>query len=172
MHTHKRFENYPVTTVLVSNVISLLICGCGFFILYRISIVFSLLYLLYILILEYQLLHDHCTKCFYWGKTCGFGQGRLSALFFRKGDSSQFCSMTLSWKDMIPDLMVSLIPAVTGIILLIVKFDLYLSAALAVLIAATTFGNSFVRGNLICNYCKQRDIGCPAEKLFNKESKK
>jgi len=30
-------------------------------------------------------------------------------------------------------------------------------------------GTAMIRGNLVCKYCKQREIGCPAEKLFNKE---
>jgi hypothetical protein len=36
------------------------------------------------------------------------------------------------------------------------------------LVLLSTIGNSFVRGSLACRYCKQRDLGCPAEQLFNK----
>jgi hypothetical protein len=35
----------------------------------------------------------------------------------------------------------------------------------------TFIGNGLVRGSLACKYCKQREIGCPAEQLFNKKKK-
>jgi len=37
------------------------------------------------------------------------------------------------------------------------------------LILLTSAGNSYIRGSLACKYCQQRELGCPAEKLFNKE---
>ncbi|MGC9363291.1 MAG: hypothetical protein ACP5FZ_01840 [Fidelibacterota bacterium] len=42
-------------------------------------------------------------------------------------------------------------------------------AALIVIILLASTGNSFVRGSLICKYCRQRALGCPAEKLFEKK---
>ena len=74
----------------------------------------------------------------------------------------------MSWKAMIPDLLVVLLPVVTGITLVIVAFDIFLLSAVIVLIALTTFGNGFIRGKLTCRHCKQRELGCPAERLFNK----
>jgi hypothetical protein len=36
-----------------------------------------------------------------------------------------------------------------------------------VLLAALSLGgNSFVRTRIVCKYCRQREIGCPAEKFF------
>ena len=73
----------------------------------------------------------------------------------------------MTWKDMIPDMMVSLIPLVIGIILLIIKFDVALLIAMLVLIFLTTTGNGTIRRKYTCKYCKQQELGCPAEKLFN-----
>ena len=75
----------------------------------------------------------------------------------------------MTWKDMIPDLLISLIPLLAGIVLLIVQFDIYLLATIVLLAFLTTSGNGFIRGKLTCKYCKQRELGCPAEKLFNKK---
>ncbi|MCD4817605.1 MAG: hypothetical protein K8S23_02810 [Candidatus Cloacimonetes bacterium] len=72
-------------------------------------------------------------------------------------------------KDMIPDILISLIPVVIGIILLIVNFSLILLFILVLLILLTTIGNGFIRGTLVCKYCKQKELGCPADKIFNKE---
>jgi hypothetical protein len=129
----------------------------------------AILYLLFILALEFRLIRKHCVNCYYWGKTCGFGKGRLSSLFFKKGDPSKFCEKSFTWKDMIPDLLISLIPLLIAIALMIIKFNLILLFATILIIALTTIGNGFIRGNLTCKYCKQREIGCPAEQLFSKK---
>jgi len=165
----KGYENYPKWIVLLSNLVSLAIIGLGFYILMRLSIIVSFVYLLFVLVQEYRLIRKHCVNCYYWGKTCGFGQGRISALFFKKGDTSKFCERNMTWKDMIPDLLISLIPILAGIVLLIVQFDIYLLATIVLLAFLTTSGNGFIRGKLTCKYCKQRELGCPAEKLFNKK---
>jgi hypothetical protein len=169
METIKRYESYPVGTVVLSNLVSFGIYGLGFLIIFRLGLAFSLLYLLFILALEYRLLRYHCTNCYYWDKTCGFGKGKVSSLFFKKGDNSKFSEKDMTWRDMIPDILVSLIPMVIGIILLISKFDLILLSALIVLVLLTTTGNGFIRGTLTCNYCKQCELGCAAQKLFNQD---
>jgi hypothetical protein len=169
METIKRFETYPFRIVVLSNFVSISIYSLGFLIILKSDLVYALFYLLFVLILELNLIKNHCINCFYWGKTCGFGKGRLSALFFKKGDPARFCNNNFTWKDMIPDLLVSLIPLVTGIILLIHDFNFLLLFAILLLIFFTTIGNSFIRGKLTCKYCKQSELGCPAQLLFNKE---
>lgn len=169
METSKAYENYPFQTVLLSNLVSFAIYVSGFIILINISFTIAILYALYILALEFRLLRYHCTNCYYWGKTCGFGQGRLSALLFRKGNPLVFCKKTFGWKDMVPDLLVSLIPFISGIILLFMRFNWIVFIALVVILFVTTAGNGYIRGSLTCKYCKQREIGCPAELLFNKK---
>jgi len=171
METVKSYENYPIGIVILSNVVSLAIYGLGFSVTLKLGWIFSIVYLLYILLFEYRLIRNHCTHCFYWGKTCGFGKGRLSSWLFAKGDISKFCSKDLTWKDMIPDILISVIPIVTGIILLILKFDIILLSELVLLVLFTTIGNGYIRGKLTCRYCKQKELGCPADALFNKENK-
>lgn len=163
-----KYENFPVRTVFISNMVSLSIYGCGFFILFRFSMILSLLYLLFILIFEIRLIGKHCINCYYWGKTCGFGKGRLSSFLFKKGIADAFCKKTMKWKDMIPDLLISFIPFIAGIVLLADEFDYQILISLLILIALTTAGNGFVRGSLTCRCCKQKDLGCPADRLFNR----
>ena len=169
MENLKRYESYPLWIILLSNLNALLLYGLGFAIMLRIGSVFALLYLAYILVLEIRLLKTHCVDCYYWGRDCGFGKGKISALFFKKGDVARFCSKGIKPADMIPDLLASLIPVLTGIVLMIVKFNFLLLAAVLVMILLTTAGNGFIRGRLVCRYCKQRDLGCPAERMFNKK---
>jgi hypothetical protein len=136
---------------------------------YQTGLIIAALYLIFIFALEYRLISRHCIECYYWGKTCGFGRSRISSLFFKKGESSEFCKLTITWKYMIPDLLVSLIPFVTGIVLIIIRFDYLLLIAVVTLTTMTTSGNGFIRSKLTCKFCKQRELGCPADRLFNKE---
>lgn len=167
METLRFHENYPFRIVVLSNLVSFLIYFLGFIIIYRSGWIFSVIYLAFILTLEIRLIRMHCIDCYYFGKTCGFGKGKISSLFFKKGSTDNF-SKPFSWKNMIPDMMVSLVPLITGIIFLIIKFDIILLLSLLILIILTTAGNSYIRGKLTCACCKQREMGCPAEQLFNK----
>lgn len=168
MEAIKRYENYPARIVIMSNIVSLGIYGFGFFIIQKTGWIFAGAYLLYILLFEYRLIRYHCTRCYYWGKICGFGRGKLSSWFFKKGDISKFSMKDMSWKDMIPDILISLIPLVTGIVLLIIQFDILLLSAILIIILLTTIGNGYIRGSLTCKYCKQQELGCPADLMFNK----
>jgi hypothetical protein len=127
METTKTYDNFPISTVILSNLVSVLIYTSGLVITRRLGWIAAVLYLAFILAFEYRLLSKHCVNCYYWGKTCGFGKGRLSSLLFKRGDPLKFCDNTISWKDMIPDLLISLIPIVIGIVFLIIKFNFLLS---------------------------------------------
>jgi hypothetical protein len=165
----KIYENYPVWVVIISNMVSLSIYGLGFLIMIQFGLIIAVLYLLYVLILEGRVIKYHCVNCFYYGKTCGFGKGRISAMFFKKGDVLKFCDREMSWKEMIPDLLIALIPFVAGIYFLITDYNVILLINIILLLFLSTFGNGFIRSKLACRYCKQREIGCPADKLFNKK---
>jgi len=78
----------------------------------------------------------------------------------------------MTWKDMIPELLIALIPLVMGIVMLIVNFKIIILAAVILLILLTTAGRGYIRGSLTCRFCKQRELGCPADKLFSKKQVK
>lgn len=84
METPKTRENYTIWVIILSNLVSLAIYGLGFYILIRLSLIVAFAYLAFVLILELRLIKNHCVNCYYWGKTCGFGKGRVSALFNKK----------------------------------------------------------------------------------------
>jgi hypothetical protein len=168
METEIKYERYPAWVMISSNLLSLAIYGLGLFIIHGLGWIPTVFYFIYILLLEYRIIRYHCVNCYYWGKSCGFGKGRISSLLFKKGDSTEFCKKDMTWKDMLPDLFVTLLPLVVGIYLLIVKFYILILCAIILMVILTTTGNGFIRGKLTCRYCKQRELGCPADKLFNK----
>ena len=169
MGIQRRYENYPLVIVLLANLVSLGIYLLGFLILLQWGLVYALLFLGYILVLEFRLLKYGCVNCYYWGKTCGFGRGRLSGWFFKKGDPEVFCKKDFSWKDMIPDMLVSIIPLIVGIVLLIDRFDFLLLGGVLMVVLLTTTGNGYVRSKKTCLFCKQQELGCPADFLFTKK---
>lgn len=167
----KCYENYPFYIVFISNLVSILIYLIGAFIVWQIGLIWLVLYLIFIVILEFRLIKGHCTDCYYYGKLCAFGKGRISSMLFKKGSLKNFCKKQMTWKDIIPDFMVSLIPAIIGIIILIKDFNWLILLLILLLFILTFIGNSIIRSRFACKFCKQREIGCPAQQLFNKGGK-
>ena len=108
--------------------------------------------------------------CFYYGKICGLGKGKIAPLFTKKGNPKRFLEKKISWYDLIPDFLVGIIPSIGGIILLINDFS-YIVLGLIILLVIIFFGGAgFIRGSFACRYCKQKELGCPAQKIFTKEN--
>jgi hypothetical protein len=172
MHNHKAYENFPLWIPLLSCTLSLSIYALGAVILSQLAMLFVVLYLMFCLWLELRILRESCVNCYYYDKTCGLGRGKLCALFFKKGNPEEFAKKQISWKDLIPDFMVLIFPLIGGIIVLIRDFSWLVLALMVILALLWLGGNALIRGSLACKYCKQKELtGCPAEQLFNKQSK-
>jgi len=165
-------EKYPAFIVVVSNLVSVLIYGIGAYILYHFCVILAIGYVLFILLLEFRLLSSHCVDCYYYGRICAFGKGYLSSLFFPKGREDRFNQKKIAWKDIVPDFLVFIIPILAGILLLLQEFTWIVLGLIIALFILGFFGNALVRGKLACRYCKQGEIGCPAEQLFDKQKKR
>lgn len=165
------YKNYPCSTIIVSNVVATGIYFIGLYIIYQIGVIWLLFYLFFMLGLETRLMKKGCVDCYYYGKLCAFGRGKLSSIFFKKGNSKRFAKHKFTLKDILPDFLVSIIPLVLGTALLIIRFNWLILVLITTLVLLTSLGNGFVRGSLACKFCKQREIGCPAEQLFNKNRK-
>jgi hypothetical protein len=164
-------ENYPASIVLVSNLVSFIIYGIGAAILSGFGLVWVIIYILFILLLEFRVMRGHCVDCYYYGKTCAFGKGRVSRIFFPRGRAEQFSQKKITWKDIVPDFLVFIIPVLAGILLLIQEFTWLVFGLIIVLLILGFPGNALVRGHLACRYCRQREIGCPAAQLFDATKK-
>jgi hypothetical protein len=167
----KTYENYPGGMVLLAVVFSLLIYALGAYVLFEFNFWVMVLYLVFCFFVELNVLTHSCVNCYYYGKVCCFGKGKICSLFFKKGNNKSFCKKQVSWKDMIPDMLIPIVPILAGIALLIWNFRWDILVALILLVILSSFGNSFIRGNCACKFCKQRALGCPAEQLFNKKIK-
>jgi len=171
MQNNKVYENFPVWIPFLSCILSIAIYTLGAFIFSQLAIIFTFLYLLFCLWIEFRILQKSCVNCCYYGKICGLGRGKLCPLFFKKRDPERFKDKQISWKDLIPDFLVLIFPLVGGIIILSMDFTWPIFILIVILIVLSLGGNALIRGSLACKYCKQRELGCPAEQLFNKSTK-
>lgn len=163
----KCYESYPLWMIMLSNSLSISTYIIGAYILYGLGIIFTVLYLLFCMAMEIRLLRKGCTSCYYYGKTCAFGKGRLSSYFFKKGDPSRFTNKEVSWYEVLPDFLVFLFPLAGGIILLFNEFNWLILLLVIIILILSLGGNAFIR-SLTCKHCKQRELGCPAADLFSK----
>jgi hypothetical protein len=130
----ERYENVPLSLVLVCNLVPISMYVIGALILSGFGIWMTVLYLVLCLGIEYRVMRASCTNCYYYGKWCGFGKGKLSALLFKKGDPQRKVGITISWRDVLPDFLVVLVPLVGGIVLLIRDFEWLIVIVLAALV--------------------------------------
>ncbi len=169
--TDKRvYDSFPVWIPILSTFVSLLVYAIGFYIFFQFSIVVAGIYILYCLWVEMRVFTKSCVSCYYYGKVCGLGRGVLCSLLFKKGDPAKFVKKEVSWIQIVPDFLVFIFPLLGGIVLLITDFSYTILLLLLIFLFVLSFvGSAVIRGSFACKYCKQREIGCPAEKLFGKQ---
>ena len=168
----KSYENFPLWIPFIAILVSFISYSIGAVILSGFGIIFSILYLFYCLGAELLVIIRSCKDCWYYGKICGLGKGKIAPLFVKKGDTKKFAERDISLVHMIPDFLVVIFPLIGGIILLILDFSISILIMMIVLIILFFGGTSFIRGSFACKYCKQKEIGCPADKIFNKKKEK
>ena len=171
MQNNKAYENFPFWIPLLAGLLSLSIYSLGFYIFWSLYLPFAFAYVVFCLWVEFKILKSSCVNCYYYGKTCGLGRGKLCAFVFKKGNPEKFTEKEISWKDLIWDFMVLVFPVIGGIILLIRDFSWLILILMVILVILSMAGNAILRGSLACKYCKQKELGCPAEQLFNKNAK-
>jgi len=171
MQNKDGYENFPVWIPLLSCALSLSIYTLGALIFSQLGMLFIVLYIMFCLWIELRIFQKSCVNCYYYGKTCGLGRGKLCALLFKKGNSEEFVNKEISWKDLLPDFLVLIFPLAGGIIILMRDFSWLVLTLMVILAVLSVGGNAVMRGSLACKYCKQKELGCPAERLFNKGAK-
>jgi hypothetical protein len=169
MESVESYEHFPFSMILFAVLVNVSIYTLGVFILSGFGNIVAALFLFCCLGVEIHVMKKSCVDCYYYGKWCAFGKGKVAPFLFKQGDPKSFPSKCMSWKDLLPDMLVLLIPLVGGIVLLVQGFSWGTAVMLAALSALSFHGNYIVRSRIACKYCKQRELGCPAEQFFNKQ---
>ncbi len=153
-------ESYPKSVIIFGNLMMALWIGLGTLALSLLSPLLGWVYLILAVFSVYILLRKLvCTNCYYYGKWCPIGWGKLSALFFNQGNIENFSK----------SIGVKLAPIVYGLLTLIPMIVVTISLIqqstvpkLLVLLAILLIG--FYSGTLsrkkTCRNCKMRLL-CP-----------
>ncbi|MFH1428159.1 MAG: hypothetical protein ABIH39_00270, partial [Candidatus Margulisiibacteriota bacterium] len=163
------FEIFPLWVSILSSAVNIAIYAMGAYILFNFGWIYVIPYLLYCLWVESRVLKGSCADCYYYGKNCGGGKGKVCAVLYKKGDPEQFVTRCITWKDIFPDFFIAVIPLLCGMVLLYLSFSIALLMVLTLLFFLYFAGNAMLRGTFACRYCKQRELGCPAGKVLNKK---
>lgn len=169
MEKDTTYENFPYWIALLAIIFSLISYILGALILIGFGIIIVILYLIYCFGTELMIIFMSCKYCYYYGKVCGLGKGIVTPLFTKKGDPKKFIEKEISWLHLIPGFLVVIIPIIGAIILLILNFSWVLLLMLFIIVIIYFGSAAFIRGSFTCKYCKQREIGCPAYKLFSEK---
>jgi hypothetical protein len=169
MTKNKAYENYPLSIPFIAVLLSLLTYLLGAYIISGFGIIFSIFYLIYCFGVELSIILRSCKNCYYYDKLCGIGKGKIAPYLVKKGYPEKFAKKKISFIQLLPDFLVAIIPIIAGIILLVQSFSWIILGSLVLLFLLFFGGTAIIRGSLVCKYCKQREIGCPAEKLLNKK---
>jgi hypothetical protein len=168
----KAYNNFPLKTVFISNTPSVLSYLIGTYLMFSLGTILGLTYLLYILYIEFSMVKNSCSCCWYYGKLCAFARGKIAPLFFKKQDSKKFCQREVTFAKMLPQMLVLVFPLIAGIILLIKNFNLITLSLILIPPILWFGGNPIIFGKLVCKHCQQGRICCPANDFFGKKVKK
>jgi hypothetical protein len=175
MDESKVFEKYPVWMILVYYFFSFSVYAAGLYLVYLVFPLFSLLLFIYIMFLEVQVLREGCVRCYYYGKRCVCGKGKLAELLMKKDEKRKFNEKKLTMKNFIPSMLPMLVALISGIYLIFINLpglDFLIIGLTIWPLLVTFLGNPVIYGKMACPHCRQRELGCPACEFFMKTEKK
>ncbi|HET58521.1 MAG TPA: hypothetical protein ENN35_08795 [Deltaproteobacteria bacterium] len=153
-------ESFPLSRVIFSNVLMLIWIGLGTVACWFAFPVVAWLYLAAAIIMIFVVLRKLvCTNCYYYGKQCALGWGKISALFFSPGSIDQFSTCAGIKAAPITYGLLTLIPLVLCIVALVQEVTALKVAVLVLLLAVAVYSGAISR-KVACTNCKMRLI-CP-----------
>jgi hypothetical protein len=152
------YENYPKRIIVVRWIILLIAFALGIYFLIGLKEMLAIIYIIYtIMALTLILPLSRCVNCFYHGKFCNTGWGRIAAYLFKKGDESKYVEhynyaifLHLLW----------LLPLLVGLLQLVRKRNIGILVILVIYVFVL-FVEKVVLKKLCCKRCHQREF-CPA----------
>ncbi|PYG88033.1 hypothetical protein LY28_01743 [Ruminiclostridium sufflavum DSM 19573] len=149
-------ENTSTLNVIIGNIIMILWFAVGTLACAFLSRIVAIIYLTYSIVMIYFVMRKLvCTNCYYYGKNCSMGWGKLASLFFKKGDISKFKGCGGQKLAPVVYGVISIIPIILIIISLVKAFTLTKIAVLVVFLLITVYTNVISR-KTSCSKCKMR----------------
>jgi hypothetical protein len=151
-------EKYPLGYIIGQNIFLLAYFWTGFIGMLPLQIysfpIVSVFYALFLLIMLFFVLRKHlCTNCYYYGKMCNTGWGKVSALMFKKGSGNYQFGLKLA---RITWMLATLIPVIGISAVLTLNYSFLNLIFLILFILLTPV--SFITHKKSCEKCKMRFI--------------
>lgn len=154
----KGLEEYPLSVVLIENIVLALWIVLGTIFVSQISVIIGLIYiacaLIVILVVMRKLL---CTHCYYYGKRCHVGWGKISSILYDKGNLDEFSTCVGQKIAPIFFGLLALIPMIFGSISLLKNFMIS-KLILMILLLGTILYSSIVTRKESCGKCKMKNV--------------
>ena len=77
------YVNFPICMPIIAIIISLIGYILGAYIFSGFGLLIVVLYLIYCIGIELLVIFRSCKDCYYYGKICGLGKGKLAPLFIK-----------------------------------------------------------------------------------------
>jgi hypothetical protein len=152
----KGLEEYPKSKIVLGNLVMVLWVASGTIACWFLFPWLAWVYLaLAVVMVGIVLRRLVCTNCYYYGKWCGLGWGKLAALFFKKGEIGKFRTTIGVKLAPITYGLLSLIPIIAIVIALILGFTIPKVIVLVVLLAVSYYSGVASRKKGCIN-CKMR----------------
>ncbi len=153
-------EEYPKTSIILGNLIMSLWIALGTIACWLLYPLIAWIYLaLAVMMVGVVLRKLVCTNCYYYGRWCGMGWGKLSALFFKQGSMGDFDkSIGLKLAPVTYGLL-SLIPLICLVISMVQGFTVAKIVVLILLLLVSLYSGVISRKKC-CTSCRMKLI-CP-----------
>jgi len=149
-------EKYPLTHIIGQNIFLLIYFWIGIIGMLPLKIygfpIISVIYGLFIVIMLLFVLRKYlCTNCYYYGKLCNTGWGKVSALMFKRDSGNINFGLKLA---KITWMLITIIP------IIVMSFEVYLRMMdfLILGIFIIMSGLNFLIHNRMCKKCKMKFI--------------
>ena len=153
-------EEYPWSVVILENLALLAWICVGTLLTWNLNHTFGIVYFTFsVVMIVFVMRKLLCTRCYYYGKRCHVGWGKISSTFFKQGNIVDFSTCTGS---KIPPVLfgsLALVPILTGIIL-IFKNPALITCILLLFLVLFVVYSSVISRKKSCSLCKMKLI-CP-----------
>ena len=153
-------ERYPKSGVIIGNLLMVIWIALGTIACWFLIPIVAWIYLAVGVSMVWVVLRRLlCVNCYYYGKWCATGWGKLAAVFFKKGDVGKFSTSIGAKIAPITYGLLSIVPIIMLIVALIEQVSVQRIVVLVLLIGISAYSTVFNRRKT-CVKCKMRLI-CP-----------
>jgi len=154
------YDEYPIIHVIGENLLILIWVLLGTLGIWLSNPLLGIVYFTSSIFLIFIILRKIvCTKCYYYGRRCHTGWGKIAAFLFKKGDINDFNNKTGQIIPPITYMLLSITPIILLLVFLTFNSNSFIFLILILFILLSIFA-LVINRKISCPNCKMRQI-CP-----------